>query len=52
MAPVIAGTFVRTEILKDRFLSVGDMHEVAKEFDLPFEAVQQAILFEDKRLAA
>lgn len=50
--PVVAGTFIRTEVLQERFIDIGSIAQVAREFELPTDAVEQAIRFESQRLAA
>lgn len=50
--PVLAGTRVKTAILTDRFIAGDSITEIAKDFDVTIEQVEEAIRWEKPEIAA
>ena len=45
--PVVLGAYVRTEVIKDRFVAGDSMAEMAEDYGVDIAAIEEAIRFED-----
>ncbi len=50
--PVVNGAYVRTEVIKDRFLAGDSMAEMAADYRVSVTDIEEAIRFEDPQRAA
>lgn len=50
--PVVIGAYVRTEVIKDRFLAGDSMAEMAGDYRVSVAEIEEAIRFEDPQRAA
>ncbi len=50
--PVVIGAYVRTEVIKDRFLAGDSMAEMADDYRVSVAEIEEAIRFEDPQRAA